>query len=330
MFKISSLAIILFLLIPAFPARAAAPNPLPYTITVTATIGEPKLTLFGWTSPFALVELRGSQVYAETTANIQGYFYFDRVFLPQTANSPELCLSAIDTQDRTSFPTCLPPLPMGLYHIRIGPVLLAPTLSLEKGSFLAGQQVAARGETIPNTEVTIFLANEIKKSLLRGGAPTGDDSSEVGRKNLLVKSAYAFSLPQYQIISDETGHFEFNLPAGRGGVTPPATWRVFASADYLDSPTPKSNTLAFKILFWWQCLWERLIIFLSNLKPYWWAVIILVEIVIIIFLYSSFSSKSNSSKSKLQSPRYENFKVQSPNAKQMSNAQAQMSKKRNF
>ena len=312
MFKISSLAIILFLLIPAFPARAAAPNPLPYTITVTATIGEPKLTLFGWTSPFALVELRGSQVYAETTANIQGYFYFDRVFLPQTANSPELCLSAIDTQDRTSFPTCLPPLPMGLYHIRIGPVLLAPTLSLEKGNFLAGQQVAARGETIPNTEVTIFLANETK------GAAS------------LISPAYAFSLPQYQIISDETGHFEFNLPAGRGGVTPPATWRVFASADYLDSPTPKSNTLAFKILFWWQCLWERLIIFLSNLKPYWWAVIILVEIVIIIFLYSSFSSKSNSSKSKLQSPRYENFKVQSPNAKQMSNAQAQMSKKRNF
>ena len=268
MFKISSLAIILFLLIPAFPARAAAPNPLPYTITVTATIGEPKLTLFGWTSPFALVELRGSQVYAETTANIQGYFYFDRVFLPQTANSPELCLSAIDTQDRTSFPTCLPPLPTGPYHVRVGPVLLAPTISLEKGNFLAGQQVAARGETMPNSKVTIFLANEAK----------GTAS--------LISPAYAFSLPQYQIISDETGHFEFNLPASW-----PATWRVFASADYLDSPTPKSNTLAFKILFWWQYLWETLIGFLANLKPYWWAMVILVEIIIILFIKRKMKSE---------------------------------------
>lgn len=270
----SSLVIFIFfcfLISFSFPTFAA--DSLFYTITVSASIGEPKLTLFGYASPFAKVELRGYRVSEETKASEIGYFFFDRIFLPRPRPGyPELCLLSIDTQSRTSFPTCLPPLPVGPFNITVGPVLLSPTISLEKGKFLPGEQVAAKGATLPNSEVTIFLAYETKtprrwpKGLLRGE---------------IVKKAYASPLPKYQIRADKNGSFEFNLPANW-----PTTWRVFAAAKHLGSPTPKSNTITFRILFWWQWLWEKLKqlfwALLGFLRPYLWLYIILAEMVVII------------------------------------------------
>lgn len=255
-----------------FPTYATA-EPVSYEITVSAAIGEPKLTLFGYSSPNSLVELKGNRVSEQVIANKQGYFFFDRVFLPQpTPEYPELCLTSIDTQSRISFPTCLPSLPRqlaGPYEITVGPVLLPPTISLEKGNYLPGKQVAAQGATIPNTEVTIFLANDLSTFYLA---------------SKLITPAYAYSLPKYQIQADENGHFEFNLPANRS-----ATWRIFTAASYLGSPTPKSNTLTFKILSWWEWLWQKLkeilALFLGLFKPYLWQLIILAEIIILSLLW---------------------------------------------
>lgn len=257
----------------------ATTDPVSYIITVSATIGEPKLTLFGYSSPSSKVELRGNRVYEETITNYQGYFIFDRVFLPmavhpggetqrhpQGAHYPELCLTAIDTQSRISFPTCLPPLPVGPFDISVGPVLLPPTISLERGSFLPSEQISAQGATIPNSEVTIFLAY-------------GSSGSTIS----LVPPLLASSLPKYQIRADQNGHFEFNLPANW-----PSSWRTFAAAVFLGSPTPKSNTLTFKVLSWWAWLWEklRLLFFaiLGFLKARFWPFIILAEIIIILWL----------------------------------------------
>lgn len=257
-----------FLLSPS-SSYAIHQNSVSYTIIVSATVGEPKLTLFGYTSPGAWVELKGTGVVEETISNSQGYFFFDRIFLPRPRPEyPELCLTAVDTQQRPSFPTCLPPLPVGPFNIQVGPVLLSPTISLEKGNFLPGEQVAAKGATIPNSEVTIFLAY---------------DPSSLPQFSL-ISPVYAYSLPKYQIRSDENGSFEFNLPANQ-----PTTWRVFAAAKLLGSPTPKSNTLTFRVLSWWQWLWEKIkLIFLSLLafiKPYLWQLIILIEVIIILWLF---------------------------------------------
>lgn len=265
-----------------FPTYAA-PQPVSYEITVSAAIGEPKLTLFGYSSPNSLVELKGNRVSEQVIANKQGYFFFDRVFLPQpTPEYPELCLTSIDTQSRISFPTCLPSLPTGPYEIIVGPVLLPPTISLEKGNYLPGKQVAAQGATIPNTEVTIFLANDSSTSYLA---------------SKLVTPAYAYSLPKYQIQADENGHFEFSLPANQ-----PVTWRIFAAATHFGSPTPKSNTLTFKILSWWEWLWQKLkeilALFLGLFKPYLWQLIILAEIIILSLLWYQ---KRKSSKIQSQS-----------------------------
>ncbi|HUS60518.1 MAG TPA: hypothetical protein VMX76_04065 [Nevskiaceae bacterium] len=244
----------------------AAANPISYQITVSTTIGEPKLTVFGYTSPQAQVQLQGNRVFEEVTADKKGYFFFDRVFLPRAQpNYPEVCLTSIRQlaeQKSITFPTCLPPLPIGPFEITVGPVLLPPTIDLQKGRFLAGQQITAQGLTIPNAEVAIFLANNPNS------------------RRALIPSAHAHFLPNYKIQADKDGRFEFNLPTTR-----PTHWRIFASATFLGSPTPKSNTLMFKVLSWWEWWWRWLVTVLSQLfslfKPYWWVLIILLEILLI-------------------------------------------------
>lgn len=246
--------------------------PVSYQITVSTAIGEPKLTLFGWTSPKALVELSGQRVADEVIADEKGYFFFDRIFLPRpNPNYPELCLSAIDTQSRVSFPTCLAPLPGGPFNITVGPVLLPPTLSLSGPS---GAE-AGTGATIPKVAVEISFANELPASR-QGGASVG-----------LVRQANAFFLPKYQLTSDENGNFEFNLP------NHPATagdWRLFASAYFQNFATPKSNTLTFRVLSPWALFWQQITklwgFILALVNPYLWILILVAEIAILVGLFT--------------------------------------------
>jgi hypothetical protein len=269
--------LIVFLLASFAPSSAKAvetltiesPSAEPFKVHVkiSATLGEPKLTLFGYSSPKSLVQLTGERVAEEVIAQEDGYFLFDRIFLPYpNPEYPELCLSAIDTQSRVSFPVCLPRFPIGPFNLNVGPVLIPPTFSLEKGDFLPQEQIKAEGSTIPNTEVNIFLANEERQS-----------------KSLLGKifrfEASAYFLPQYKIKADDQGRFEFSLPTVKSD-----NWRLFASAQFQGSPTPKSNTLNFKVLSWWE--WFLFLInsllgaFLRLLKPFWWLLLICLEIIL--------------------------------------------------
>jgi hypothetical protein len=271
----------------------AAENPSEVQITVWATIGEPKLTVFGWASPQALIELKGQRVSELAIADETGYFYFDRVFLPPPKpNYPEVCLSVVDRSSRiSSFPTCLPPLPPKLGEIRVGPVLLPPTLSLERGEFLPGEQVKATGATFPNSKVKIFLANE--------NLPP-NDKKPLSLNPYIPKSLYSYIpktvkvyahfLPQYEIQSDEQGNFEFNLPASY-----PQNWKVYAAAEFQGSPSPKSVSLSFRVLGWWAWIWKKakefLLAGLALLKPHWWWLVIISEILLILILWRKKSTK---------------------------------------
>jgi len=283
-----------FFLFP-FPSLASE-NPSEIQITIWATIGEPKLTVFGWTSPQALVELKGQRVSELAIADETGYFYFDRVFLPPPKpNYPEICLSVIDRSSRiSSFPTCLPPLPPKLGEIRVGPVLLPPTLSLEEGEFLPGQQVKATGATFPNSKVKIFLANETfhlrgeKSASRRIGVSAASGGKHLGGE--FVKAVYAHFLPQYEIQSDENGNFEFNLPASY-----PQNWKVYATAEFQGSPSPKSVSLSFRVLSWRAWFWKKTKEFflgiLAFLKPHWWLLVIAAEVLLILILWRKKSQK---------------------------------------
>ncbi|MGB9911602.1 MAG: hypothetical protein ACPLKP_03335 [Microgenomates group bacterium] len=256
----------------SFSSPTFAFSPQNWEITVSATIGEPKLTVYGYTSPQALVELKGNRISELTIADATGYFQFNKVFLPPPKpHYPEICLTVVDRQSRvSSFPTCLPLLPPKLAEIRVGPVLLPPTLTLEKGEFLPGEQVKAVGATFPNSLVTIFLANSQNQNF------------SISEK--IIPSAYAFFLPKYEIKSDENGNFEFNLPADK-----PNYWQAFATAEFQGFASPKSNSLSFKILGWQEWFWLKIKIFfltiLNFLRPYWWWVIIIGEIILLFLLF---------------------------------------------
>src|SRR3989338_961910 len=89
--------------------------------------GKFSLLLFGYTSADSLVQVLGVRTYAQGTSDRTGYFLFKDISIALEAK--EICISAIDTERRSSFPLCIA-LPNTLKPTEIGPLLLSPTLSL--------------------------------------------------------------------------------------------------------------------------------------------------------------------------------------------------------
>jgi len=221
-------------------------------ITVSAAIGERNLTIFGWAPAQSQIRLDGGAVYDSVSAAKNGSFLISGIYLPNIPVYPEICLQARDAEGRTTQPTCLPRLEIGQYNYTVGPVLLSPTLSLEKGEIIKGNQAAAQGKTTPNTQVGIFLA----------------------------RTALAYSIPKYQIMSDKAGNFEFNLPTEAVD-----KWRVFAGANILGAASPKSNTLTFNIHPGIYYLWIFLQSLLALIRPHLLYFVIVIEVVILVLSF---------------------------------------------
>ncbi|MCX6704309.1 MAG: hypothetical protein NTZ07_02575 [Candidatus Woesebacteria bacterium] len=235
-------------------------------VTISASIGEPVLRLWGYGPSNSRVELSGYGVTDFTYAATDGYYEFSKAYLPSPKDLlyPELCLTGIDLTGRSTPPTCIPALPASLFSYDIGPVILPPTISLDAGSVTPATQTAASGITIPNSEVKIVLAEGDKPKTLAGFS--------------LAREAKAYYIPDYTVKSDSRGYFSFNMPD-----TTPDKWRVFAITSYSPGATsPKSNTLTFEVTsptitaignFW------KLILSLLTLP-----ILILLEILIILII----------------------------------------------
>lgn len=235
-------------------------------VTISATLGEPILKLWGYGPSSSRVELGGFGVSDFTYAAFDGYFEFSKAYLPTPTGLlyPELCLTGIDLENRATPPTCIPALPVSLYSYDIGPVILPPTLSLEAGSSTMDNQTAATGSTLPNSEVKIVLAE-------------GEDGGFLTNFSL-VSTAKAYYIPNYTIRSDSRGNFSFNMP----NITP-NKWRVFAITTYSQGATsPKSNTLTYKIisptLAVLESFWMKILSLLTL------PVFIILEIAVLIFI----------------------------------------------
>jgi hypothetical protein len=235
-------------------------------VTISASIGEPVLRLWGYGPSNSRVELGGNGVADFTYARVDGYFEFSRTYLPSPANLlyPELCLTGIDLVNRTTPPTCIPPLLANGFSYDIGPVILPPTISLDTGTTAPATQTGASGITIPNSEVIIVLAEG------------SDNESPINFS--IVKPILAYYIPDYTVKSDSRGYFSFNMPNAI-----PDNWRVFAITTYSQGATsPKSNTLTLKVIspttFALESIW-KLILSLLTLP-----VLIILEILIILII----------------------------------------------
>ena len=213
--------------------------------------GKFSLRLFGYTSADSLVQVLGVRTYAQGTSDRTGYFLFKDITIALEAK--EICISAIDTERRSSFPLCIAlpntvPDKVGAGKpTEIGPLLLSPTLSLSSANIWQNQQAGLSGMTIPESEVTVsFFEVSANTQNSAADAEVGHDffAHLPASASLfsLVPKAFAAEVPILTAKADRKGRYSVNLPSSKS-----QTYRVFAKAVYKDSLTPKSQTLTYDI-----------------------------------------------------------------------------------
>lgn len=225
----------------------------PTSVDVDVFIGEYHFTLFGYSSPQAKISLSGMGIYDETVADKQGYFEFKNRFSPFSPR--EACLTAQDQFGRLSAPLCLPSFPTS-YNITIGPVIMPPTLSLDKNNYWLGDEIIAAGQTIPNSEVDLSIF------------------TQTSSKFHLIKPVNAFFFPALEAYADEKGNFSLALPSSK-----PETLRLFAQTNFQQNPSSESIKLTFKILPWWMIFIQIFLALFSLIKSRLWEIIITAEII---------------------------------------------------
>ncbi|MDO9027790.1 MAG: hypothetical protein Q7U68_02890 [Candidatus Roizmanbacteria bacterium] len=239
----------------------------------SVSIGEFRFSLFGYTSPLAQVTFEGMGIFDQTVADDKGYFQFNNRFSP--FSSREACLSSKDQFGRLSSPLCLPPFPVN-YNVSIGPVIMPPTVSLDKKDYFMGDQVILSGQTIPNTEVDLamFTQNGNRKLGMEAGISFPNPSSIF----FFIKPVEAFTFPQLDIKSDSKGNFSINLPSSN-----PEKFRLFAQTNFKKSISPNSVKLNLEILPVWMIIIKFFLFILSLIRPRLLEIIILGEIIFIVY-----------------------------------------------
>ena len=255
----------------------------------SVSIGEFKFSLFGYTSPFALVTFEGMGIFDQTTADGEGYFQFNNRFSP--FSSREACLSSKDQFGRLSSPVCLPPFPVD-YNVSIGPVIMPPTVSLDKKDYFMGDQVMLSGQAVPNTEVKLSVFGDNKNKFEARSTKIETNSnfkirilkiiSDFGFRIssfAFIKPVEAFTFPELTAKSDDKGNFSVNLPSSN-----PEKFRLFAQTDFKKSISPNSVKLSLDILPVWMIIVKFFLFLFSLIKPRLLEILIIAEIIYIIYV----------------------------------------------
>lgn len=243
--------------------NVAGVNTFTSGVTNSLFIGDFRFTLFGYTSPGALVNLVGQGIADETYADITGYFEFSNRFLPLSPH--EACLSSRDQFGRTSAPACLPPFPTQS-DVVIGPVILPPTISLDKPSYYIGDEVVLTGQTIPGEEISLSMFTS-PISLL----------SKIYNLGSMITPVEAFSIPKLKTKSDNKGNFSFSLPSEQT-----QSYRIFTQVDFQNKPSANSSTLSLKILPVWWIIVKFFSFLWQLIKGRFLEFIITLEIIVLI------------------------------------------------
>lgn len=243
---------------------------------VTANIpSKVDIRIYGYTAPNALVQASSIRVFAQVSSDKTGYFLIDPLSVSNEAR--EVCLTTIDSEQRSGFPLCIG-IPDIVKPTEIGPILLSPTISINNNQIIqlaslaesrrAENQGQATGVTIPNSEIEISFFDN---------ASTGIT---------LIPPVEAKSIPKITTSTDKNGSFSINLPAAKA-----LTYRIFAKAFYGPtspyglrgagkSPTPNSLTLTYSVVsysnYWLKNILPGIIFWflfmLSLIALIWWEI----------------------------------------------------------
>lgn len=234
----------------------------------SVSIGEYHFSLFGYTSPQAEVAFNGQGIYDQTVADNTGYFEFKNRFSPFSPR--EACLSSKDQFGRISAPVCLASFPTQ-YNIVIGPVIVPPTISLDKPNYFIGDEVVLTGQSLPDADVNLSMFTQASTFKLPNPVPN------LSSIFFLAKPVEAFSIPKLTIKSDDKGNFSLALPSSQA-----QNYRLFTQVDYQNEPSANSLTLSLKILPVWMIIIKFFGFIWSFLRSRLLEVIILLEIVALI------------------------------------------------
>jgi len=235
-------------------------------VTVSASIGNFRFTLDGYSSPGALVTIQGMGIYDQTFANRDGYFQFSNSFSPFSPR--EACLTAQDQLGRLTSPVCLPPFSTNR-NITIGPVILRPTVSLDKDVYYVGDEAILSGQSIPNSQIVLstFVKNKSPRIITQ-----------------IVKPVYADTIPQLTIKTDAKGNYSVALPSSSD-----EAMRLFTQTKYNEQPSAQSINLNIKIWPVWMMVINFFKLIFLLLKPRLLELIILVQLIgLIIYLLRRF------------------------------------------
>ena len=231
-----------------------------------ATIGMSYLSVYGYGPINSDITLQGYGVSENVTSDSTGLFRFNSVY-NFSYTYPELCLQAVDNQNRVTQPTCIPALPNNsIIPLEVGPILLSPTLSLTSNKIVEGGESYLTGKTTPNTDVFIYLARNKVNNIL-SFVPTVD----------------AYSLPVINTTSNEVGEFDINMPTSdTASYELQTTYKVFASTKFGGNLSAKSNTLQFVVISSIKSFFQRLLDFLLQNKI---MVFIVSQVLLLIILF---------------------------------------------
>lgn len=197
-------------------------------IPLSARVGfSQPFTLFGYTSSNSYVQLEAPSASAKTISNSTGYFEFNQIILPTQAK--ELCFTSQDSANRSNPPTCIVTPDFKKNYQKVGPILLAPTLSLSSANPHPGETLIASGQTIPNRNITLnlYLQNSNAPSFPSSVLATVDQSQTL----------------QIPVQSDSAGHFSLSLPT-----TKATGYKIIAQTIFdTNSLSPPSFPLYFSL-----------------------------------------------------------------------------------
>lgn len=217
-------------------------------VTVSAFIGQFRFTITGYTSPFATVTIEGQGIYAETVADANGLFTFSDQFSPLSPR--EACLTAIDTDGRISNPLCLPPFAVHK-DVRIGPIILPPTVSLTQPAIAIDEYGGITGKGVPDSTVDIDLYPQNKADKVSLTTTT-----------------------------DQGGNYSLTVPTEHEN-----TMHVYSQNTFLEFISDKSNTLTVNVAPIWKLILGRLKYFLDALSSISISLILFVEGLILLGLF---------------------------------------------
>lgn len=126
-------------------------------VKVSGSVGEFRLNLSGWMSPFASIVLSSNGIFmASTVADRAGNWSFIDILINKGFST--FCLTAIDFYRLGESVTCFTIKP-ATQNVTMKDIFLPPTLGLSRNEVPAGGKVFAFGYTMPGSKVYLHLSD---------------------------------------------------------------------------------------------------------------------------------------------------------------------------